>query len=133
MTEHSLQLVRENTPPARQSKHPLGEMDAERVARHLVLFRPCGQAIDAVVARARCAIPGMTSDAIVHKVVAHNPDCLWAIARKRKFDAENPVGEGFIAVLPLNAAGLSLLATGTLNTADPDLRFVTAKGERPAG
>ena len=75
MTEHSLQLVRstENTKP-RIAKHPLGELNAERVAKHLILYRPAVDAVDDLVARARAKIPGMTDDSIVHGVIAHNPD-----------------------------------------------------------
>ena len=133
MTEHSLQLVRstENT-SVKTPKHPLGELNAERVAKHLILFRPAVDAIDDLVARARARIPGMTDNSIVHGVIAHNPDCLWAIARRRKCNQENVVGEGFVAMLPLTAAGLMHLGAGTLDTRNPDLSLLAKPGERPA-
>jgi predicted GNAT family N-acyltransferase len=134
MTEHPLKLVRTaDRPEPVKPKHPLGEINAERVGKHLVLFRQGEAGLDELVDRARTEIPGMTDNSIVRKVIAHNPDCLWAVARRSKFDATNPVGEGFIAMLPLTEAGLKLLAAGQLNTADPDLAYVTTGRERPAG
>ena len=63
----------------------------------------------------------------------HNPDCVWVVARKRRFNPAAPVGEGFIAMLPLNAKGLHRLATKTFDGADPDLSLIAKAGERPAG
>jgi predicted GNAT family N-acyltransferase len=134
MTEHPLHLVRteESTLPS-EPKHPLGQLDAGRVARHLVLFRPDRQGVEALVAKARASIPGMTEIAVVQKVLAHNPDCVWAIARRRSYYPAAPAGEGFIAMLPLTAAGLRHLAANTLNTRDPELRLLAGPNERPAG
>jgi predicted GNAT family N-acyltransferase len=132
MTEHSLQLVRstENTPAA---KHPLGELDADRVAKHLVLFRPPAETVEDLAGRARARIPGMTDMSVINAVLSHNPDCLWAIARRRKYNQDEPVGEGFVAMLPLTAAGLRQLGAGTLDTRNPDLSLLCKPGERPAG
>ncbi len=134
MTEHPLQLVRstENTTSS-SPKHPLGELNAERVAKHLILFRPPAEAVDDLVARARTRIPGMTDNSIVHGVIAHNPDCLWAIAKRRKCSQGERVGEGFVAMIPLTAAGLRHLGAGTLDTRNPDLTLLARPGERPAG
>ena len=75
----------------------------------------------------------MAENGVVHKVLAHNPDCVWAIAYKRKFHPTQPAGEGFIAMLPLTAKGLFRLATKNFNGADPDLSLIAGPGERPAG
>ena len=56
-----------------------------------------------------------------------------AIARKRKFNPDDPVGDGFFAFLPLNKAGLFQLATNTLDTRNPDLTLLAGPNERPAG
>lgn len=134
MTEHPLKLVRAgDCPKPVKPKHPLGELDAERVAKHLVLFKQDDAGLDQLVDRARAQIPGMTDNSIVRKVLSHNPDCVWAISRRTKYDPAHPRGEGFIAMLPLTEAGLKLLAMGTLNTADPDPRFIARSHERPAG
>jgi predicted GNAT family N-acyltransferase len=134
MTQHPLQLVRsaENT-NVKTAKHPLGELEADRVAKHLILFRPPAGTAEALIGRARSRIPGMTEDRIVNSVVAHNPDCLWAIARRRRYNPDDPVGEGFVAMLPLTAAGLRNLGAGTFDTRNPDLNLLCRPGQRPAG
>ena len=108
-------------------------MDADRVAKHLVLFRPPPAAVEDLVEKARARIPGITDTSIVNEVVNHNPDCLWAIVRKSKYNPDAPVAEGFIAMLPLTAAGLNHLAAGTLDTRKPDLRLLAKPNQRPAG
>src|SRR5258706_5426397 len=134
MTDYPLQLVRAGPDPAtNKPKHPLGELQPSRVAKHLVLFRPREEDIDDLVAKAQNAIPGMTETAIARKAIAHNPDCLWAIARRRNYRAESPVGEGFIAMLPLTAIGLRQLAANTFDARNPDLSLIARQGERPAG
>ena len=133
MTEHPLVLVRDRvreTPV--KPKHPLGELDAARIAKHLVLFKPALENVDLLVAKARAHIPGMTNNLTVHKVVSHNQDCLWAIGRRKRLEAGDTVGDGFIAMLPLNAAGLAQLAANTLDTRDPDLKYIAPAGQRPA-
>ena len=135
MTEHPLRLVRENLKPAKplKAKHPLGALDSSRYARHLVLFRANSSMLDHLIDLARPHSPGMADATTVRKVLAHNPDCVWAMAHRRRFDAAEPVGEGFIAMLPLNAKGLHRLATKTFDGANPDLSLVTGPGETPAG
>jgi predicted GNAT family N-acyltransferase len=134
MTQHSLQLVRASAnTKGKPAKHPLGQLDADRVAKHLVLFRPRAATIEALVAKARSRIPGMTDTSIVNKVIAHNPDCVWAIARKSRYNPDFPEGEGFIAMLPLTALALNQLAAGALDTRDPDVRLLTKPNQRPAG
>ena len=117
----------------RFGKYKIDELDASRVAKHLVLFRPTAQVVEQLMARARLAIPGLAATADVQRVVRHNPDCLFAVARKSKFNPDAPTGEGFFAMLPLNALGLQLLALDALNTRSPDVRFIAKPGERPAG
>src|SRR5581483_4620854 len=117
----------------RHGRHKLDELDAARVAKHLVLFRPDDAAIESLMASARLSIPGLTTDAEVKRVVHYNPDCMWAVARKSRFDAAAPMGEGFVLTLPLNDLGLQLLAMDVLDTAKPDVRFLAKPGERPAG
>lgn len=68
----------------------------------------------------------------VRKVVSHNPDNLWAISRKSRYDWDAPQGEGFVALLMLNTRGEEALFDGTLNALDPDLGLLTAQNEKPA-
>ena len=116
----------------RHGRHKLDELDPA-VARHLVLFRPSEPAVEAMMTRARLSIPGLGATADVIRVLRHNPDCMFAVSRKSKVGDSDPVGEGFIAMLPLTKLGLQLLAMDALHTANPDVKFVCSPGERPAG
>lgn len=119
--------------PARHGKHKLDELDPERVAKHLVMFEPTEHDLENLVAEARLRIPGLAPASEAIRVQRHNPFCILALARKNRFDSANPVGEGFIASLPLNSLGLQMLALGTFDAASPDLRLLTKPSERPAG
>src|SRR5580658_7544338 len=125
MTEAALRAVHseEIVTVERHGKHKLDELDAGRVAKHLVLFRPTEQVVEILMARARLAIPGLAATTDVLRVLRYNPDCMFAVARKSKFNTNAPAGEGFIAILPLNALGLQLLSLDALNTGNPDVRF----------
>ena len=117
----------------RSGKHKLDELDPSRVARHLLLFYPGEALVESLMAKARLAIPGLAATADILRVLRHNPNCMFAIARKAKFNPRTPSAEGFIAILPLNAKGLHLLALDTLNRTNPDIRYIAKPGERPAG
>jgi len=116
----------------RHGRRRLDELEPE-VAKHLVLFRPTEQDVDKLMARARLSVPGLAATDDVLRVLRHNPDCMFGLARKSKFNPETVNGEGFIAMLPLTKLGLQLLGLDALNTANPDVRFITRPGERPAG
>ncbi|MBN9553505.1 MAG: N-acetyltransferase, partial [Alphaproteobacteria bacterium] len=89
--------------------------------------------LDHLVGLASAHIPGMAGTDVVRKVLAHNPDCVWAIARKSNHNPLSPIGEGFIAMLPLTAKGVHRLAIRDFNGSDPDLALIAGPGERPAG
>jgi predicted GNAT family N-acyltransferase len=131
MTEHPLELVTGRG--AGKPRHHLGELDSTRLSKHLVVFRQDEKGLDALTDKARASIPGLTSNSIVRGVWKHNQDAIWAIQRKHKFNPAAPAGDGFIAFLFLNKAGLYQLATNTLDTQNPDLRFLARPNERPAG
>lgn len=135
MTEHPLRLVRENdhTVKPEKGKHDLGGLDSAKFAKRLVLFRADPSMLDNLLDLARPHIPGMADGDVVRKVLRHNPDCVWVVSRKHGFDPAAPIGEGFIAMLPLTAKGLHRLATKAFNGADPDLALIAKPGERPAG
>jgi predicted GNAT family N-acyltransferase len=135
MTEHPLRLVRENpkTVKRENAKHPLGSLDSSKYAKHLVLFRAVPSMLDHLIGLAQSHIPGMAGPEIVRKILAHNPDCVWVVSRKSKFNPEMPVGEGFIAMLPLTAKGLHRLAIKAFDGANPDLGLIAQPGEKPAG
>ena len=134
MTEHPLQLLRgSDRGSSIRPKHPLGELDSNTFSRYLTIFRPHEDRLDTLVDQARTSIPGLADNEVVRRVCGHNQDSIWAIARKRKFNPAAPVGDGFIAFLFLNEAGLYQLATGALNTRDPDPSLLCGPTERPAG
>jgi predicted GNAT family N-acyltransferase len=116
----------------RFGKHSLARMEP-RLARHLVMFHPKAAAVRDLMEKARKEIPGMADTEEVVRVVSLNPEYMFALARKSKFDQAAPEGEGFIAMLPLNQMGLQHLALGTFNAACPDTRLLAKPHERPAG
>jgi predicted GNAT family N-acyltransferase len=134
MTEHPLELVRSRgSAPEAKPRRLLTELDSSRFSKHLVVFKASGKAVDDLMEKARASIPGLTGASAVHRVLKHNPDCMIAIARKRKFNADDPIGDGFFAFLPLNKTGLFQLATNTLDTRNPDVTLLAGPNERPAG
>jgi predicted GNAT family N-acyltransferase len=122
------------TPDAdRKAEHYLLDLDVGQLARRLVIFTPTGAAVDSLVAMARRAIPGIAESALVQKVISHNPDNLWAITRRDRYDSTFPIVEGFVAFLMLNEAGVRALAQGTLDRRAPDLSLLARQHERPCG
>ena len=119
--------------PLRPSGHQFGTLNTEQLAKRLVVFTPGGDEVDRLMARARRDIEGLTSTDVIHRVMSFNPDAFWAIARRGRFDARAPSGEGFVAFLMLNEAGMQRLIEGTLNTKNPELAYLAAQNERPAG
>jgi predicted GNAT family N-acyltransferase len=123
----------EDLAASRHGKHQLDQLNPARIAKHLVMFEPTEKGVADIVAEARLSIPGIAETEEVLKVVRYNPICVMALARKSRFDPQTPVAEGFVAILPLNALGLRILALGTFNATSPDLRLVAKPDERPAG
>lgn len=105
---------------------------AEKLARRFVIFTPSGPTLAALVAQARRRVEGIAELEAVSRVVSHNPDCMWAIARKERYCARDPVADGFVALLTLNREGLEQLLEGKFNALDPDIRSLSAQNEKPA-
>lgn len=118
---------------ARRMSRPLDDPGILALARRLVVFTPNGEQIATLMDKARKTIPTLTTAAVVQGVVSHNPDCFLAIARRDRFDINNPVGEGYVAFLPLTKDGLNGLLDGTLDRRNPPLSVVSAQNEKPAG
>ena len=136
MSVHDLRVTRAAEAllrPARTTSHQFGTLNTEQLARRIVVFTPGGDEVDRLMSRARRDIEGLTSTDVIHRVMSFNPDAFWAIARRGRFDARAPVGEGFVAFLMLNDAGMQRLIEGTLNTKDPELAYLAAQNEKPAG
>ena len=118
---------------SRSTAHSLERMTNLQVARRTVIFTVGAAGIAELMDRARADIPGLTKCEIFQAAVNRNPDIFWAIARKDRFDINDPKGEGFLAALPLNHEGMRRLIDGRLNTKDPELCYVARQSERPAG
>jgi predicted GNAT family N-acyltransferase len=114
-------------------KHPLPAQNIEEFADSVVVFTPAGNELDAVLSRARVDLPGLAESGAVHRVMSHNPDSLWAIARRHDFKAEKPTIDGFIAFLTLNKEGVRRLLAGTFDASNPDLTLLTSQNQKPAG
>jgi len=113
--------------------HTLGHIDPQRLGRRVVVFNPTGDEIDFLMNRAREDLPELGANEVVHRVVSHNPDSFWAIARRENFNSRVRKPEGFQAYLMLNRDGVRKLVDGTLNGSDPDLSLIAAQNEKPAG
>jgi len=116
----------------RFGKHRLDQM-SPRMAKNLVMFHPGASTVETLMAVARREIPGIADTDEVQRVVRHNPEYMFALTRKSKFNLQDPQGEGFIAMLPLNLLGLQHLALGTFNAGSPDFRLLAKLDEKPAG
>jgi predicted GNAT family N-acyltransferase len=133
MTAHDHRITRTafgQTP--RPLSRPLPELDPI-LAKRLVVFTPSGGEAARLWEEARKDIAALTTTDIVQRVLTHNPDSFWAIARRGHYRSTEPKGDGFLAFLMLNDAGMQGLVDGTLNTKDPDLKFLARQNEKPAG
>ena len=119
--------------PSRPVARPLDDFEILRLSRRLVIYTPMGDDIDAVVKLAAADIPGLAGPEVVKRMVAHNPDCLWAIARRNSYHNGRFKPEGLMAFLMLNQEGVRHLIAGTFNAADPDTALLTSQHERPDG
>jgi predicted GNAT family N-acyltransferase len=109
----------------------LDKLRVGEISKKLVVFNPAGHGIEKLLAAAGDKIGPLAPVEIVRKVVSHNPDNLWAIARRSRYDWNTQQGEGFIALLMLNTRGHQALLDGTLNPFDPDLDLLISQNEKP--
>ncbi len=135
MTAHDrhITLAAQPVRPPRKSARRLDDLWNEKLAKRLIVFMPRGAEIDALVAHVRKDLNGVAGADVVHRVVTHNPDSLWAIARRDRFDASAPSGAGLMAFLLLNRAGMLKLFDGSFDASDPDPSLLTQQCEKPAG
>lgn len=136
MTIHDTRLGRNTVQlgrPGSSARHPLSRLSIEKFARRLVVYTPTSEEVSALLQRARRDIAQLTTNEVVYRVISHNPDCFWAVARRSKYSAEKREAEGFFAFLMLNELGVRRLLDGTLNTKNPDPSVLTSQSEKPAG
>jgi predicted GNAT family N-acyltransferase len=136
MTAHDVRVSGTGRPACDASERSARRLDDPAIlalARRLVVFNVAGEQIAALMDRARKAIPMLTSAEVVQRVASYNPDCFWAIAHRDRFDVNAPVGEGYVAFLPLTKQGLRQLLDGTLDRRNPPLSAISAQHEKSAG
>src|SRR5438045_3793386 len=98
MTAHDPRIfayVGGKTNVTRPARFPLDKLD-NQLSERLVVFTPSGTQVDALIDLARKAIPRLADNSVVHRVVSHNPDALWAIARRSHYKSAIGVGEGLV-------------------------------------
>lgn len=134
MTNHPLALIKSETSKAgKAGKQPFDGLNPKYSAEHLVIFRATETDIVDLMAKARTDLPGLADAEVVLNIVRYNPDCVFGIASREKFDNNARAAEGFFAMLPLRVQGVHQLALNTLNPANPDIELIAPPGERPAG
>lgn len=126
-----LALVEKSATDSKPARDP-DSLDFERLARGLMAFHPPAEAIPPLLDRARGEIPGLASLETVLRIYAHNPDCLFALARADNALEAFANPSGFIAQLPLNAAGAEALLADTFDTAEPPVAYLCRQNERPS-
>jgi hypothetical protein len=67
--------------------HNLAEISPQHLARRLVIYTPTAAEIDELMDKARRDLPEIGSNEAAHRVVSHNPDTFWAIARRDRFSS----------------------------------------------
>ena len=82
----------------------------------------------------RAKIPAASAcDDTIRTIRNRNHDAIWGIYREGEERRPNAEILGFYCMLLLNADGVARLREDALDTANPDLAFLTRQGERPAG
>lgn len=133
MTAHDLRISRPMLSNIRKRTHPLNLLDPQRFAKRLVVFTPNATEAARLWEQARHDIAGLTTTDVVQRVMTQNPDSFWAIARRETFKADAPTGDGFMAFLMLNQAGVRALISGELNTKNPSAKYLCVQSEKPSG
>src|SRR5690348_14976632 len=89
MTAHDPQFVSaaRMVPSPQKGFRRLDDLGLEKLARRLVVYMPRGREIDTLVERVRQDLTGVASSEVVHRIVSHNPDSLWAIARRDRYNS----------------------------------------------
>jgi predicted GNAT family N-acyltransferase len=135
MTVHSAMIgARPTSPPAvHPAKHPLPARNLEDFAQDVVVFTPGADDLGRLMDRAEVDLPGLASREAVLRVMAHNPDTVWGIARREAGVRAALKPEGFVGFLMLNEQGVRRLIAGTFDASDPDLGLLCFQNQRPAG
>jgi predicted GNAT family N-acyltransferase len=128
-TTRSAQALMGDPKPARFG------LEAPRLAnlsQRLVTYSATFQDIETLLPRARRAMGGGAPNEVIHRVARHNPDSVWAIARRDRYANGEAAAEGFVALLMLTEEGADQLLSGELDATNPPLHLLTRQNEKPA-
>jgi len=113
------------------TERSLDKLSVSDFSKKLVVFNPAGNGVESLLAAAGNKIGRLANLDTVQRVASFNPDSLWAISRKSRYDWRTQRGEGFIAFLMLNPEGHKALIEGTLDCFNPDMDLLTGQNEKP--
>jgi len=116
----------------RKARFSLESPGLTNVSQRMVVFNATFRDIETLLPRARESMGGGASNEVVHRVVRHNPDSFWGVARRERYAAGETEAEGFVAFLMLNEEGADLLLDGEFDATDPPLHLLTRQHEKPA-
>lgn len=125
--------VATHAPAVYPANHPLPARNLEQFARDVAVFTLATGDLGSVLERARADLPGLACEEAVVRVMLHNPDSIWGIARRGERAGKALVPEGFIGFLMLNEQGVRRLISGTFDASNPDLSLLSGQNEKPAG
>lgn len=118
--------------PPKPARFGLEAPGLTNLSQRLVAFSATFQDIETLLPRARRAMGGGAPNEVIHRVARHNPDSVWAIARRDRYAAGDSAAEGFVAFLMLTEEGADQLLTGELDATNPPLHLLTRQNEKPA-
>jgi predicted GNAT family N-acyltransferase len=116
----------------RLAKHALGTPGVINLSQRLVVFGAAAADIETLIPRARQEMGGGASNEVVRRIARHNPDTIWAIARRDRYVAGETAAEGYVAFLMLNDEGADQLMAGRLDGKNPPLELLARQHEKPA-
>ncbi len=134
MTVHdrrTTRTARTFTDAPRPARHGLEARGQISLSQRLVVFSATYRDVENLIPRARKEMGGGASNEAVHRVVRHNPDSLWGIARRDRYAAGEASAEGYVAFLMLREEGADQLLSGKLDASDPPLCLLTRQNEKP--
>ena len=113
------------------TERSLDKLSIGNLGKKLVVFNPAGNGVESLLEAAAGKIGQLADVEVIQKIVSFNPDSLWAMSRKSRYDWRTQKGEGFIAFLMLNPDGHKALIEGTLDCFNPDMALLTSQNEKP--
>jgi predicted GNAT family N-acyltransferase len=135
MTIHHRPTTRTATAPAnspRMAKRALGTSELIGLSQRVVVFHATAADIETLLPRARQEMGGGAANEVVLAVARHNPDSMWGIARRDRYQSGDTSAEGYNAFLMLNDEGADLLMSGQLDMQNPPLHLLARQHEKPA-